>query len=438
MPRSLLEILLEKKDPTKSLIYKTSEQFYMELDNLEVFCLSVLSELKGIESFGGVNVEEFTTVRNTIKTQLEKIRKYKDEFKDYPWNDPTVQKALQGMVEDVQKAAADLKTAREDSLGKDDSYRIGNDYFINAEALREKATQKIFRIASMRDKEIKVDRQRSNTDLTENNEFDKNKVDIVAKKESPGKSETADDKAKREARDEKREVEAKRIKAGMFYYLSMILGRTQNQIKTAWGADLKDNPDKKADIDKNNAKIKEDRLELLKKAIPYMEGVTGRDYDENDPFSDKQYISDLIVLSSYTPGYANYKPEEDSEEKVEFTEEDIKKIEEEMKKRKTSIMAIVDKIIADNQGSDPVSKTIREEITLAKEDLDAVDPKTACELYSMRDLRTAKRELEGKIKEYGPSGMNVLDEEKVIKPLLEISKKIEDIFSYCLGKKYKS
>ena len=49
MPRSLLEILLEKKDPKKSLPYPTRDQFNMALDALITICDSTLSGLKGVE-----------------------------------------------------------------------------------------------------------------------------------------------------------------------------------------------------------------------------------------------------------------------------------------------------------------------------------------------------------------------------------------------------
>jgi hypothetical protein len=55
MPRSLLEILLEKKDPKKALPYPTKDQFVTELNNLNTICTSTLSETFGIEGFGGVN-----------------------------------------------------------------------------------------------------------------------------------------------------------------------------------------------------------------------------------------------------------------------------------------------------------------------------------------------------------------------------------------------
>ena len=65
MPRSLLEILLEKKDPKKSLLYPTQGQFNAELKYLDEICTRTLTELFGTEGFGGVNT--FAKIREDLK-----------------------------------------------------------------------------------------------------------------------------------------------------------------------------------------------------------------------------------------------------------------------------------------------------------------------------------------------------------------------------------
>ena len=99
MPRSLLEILLEKKDPKKSLPYPTRDQFNIELAALEKMCSDNLSELFGTENFGGVNT--FGTIRDRFKDCQKTLEKYRLEWKDYPWNDPTVQKGLVTQKKDI-------------------------------------------------------------------------------------------------------------------------------------------------------------------------------------------------------------------------------------------------------------------------------------------------------------------------------------------------
>ena len=158
MPRSLLEILLEKKDTKKSLPYPTREQFNTELNNLDTICTSTLTEAFGLEGFGGLNT--FEEIRVKLKEHQVTLRKYKKEYQDYPWEDPTVQAKLSEqrkiiMGDDPKKTGGlllDLQEARIESLGEEDSYRIANTYFEAAESLRVTGTQKILKIASMRDR----------------------------------------------------------------------------------------------------------------------------------------------------------------------------------------------------------------------------------------------------------------------------------------------
>ena len=73
MPRSLLEILLEKKDPKKSLPYPTRDQFNMELDNLIGICNTILSGLSAVQNFGGVN--KFEDIRKELKDSRDTLLK---------------------------------------------------------------------------------------------------------------------------------------------------------------------------------------------------------------------------------------------------------------------------------------------------------------------------------------------------------------------------
>ena len=92
MPRSLLEILLEKKDPKKALPYPTKDQFVTELKKLDEICTRNLIETFGVEGFGGVNT--FGKIREDLKECQATLRKFKEEYQDYPWEDPTVQNKL--------------------------------------------------------------------------------------------------------------------------------------------------------------------------------------------------------------------------------------------------------------------------------------------------------------------------------------------------------
>lgn len=416
MPRSLLNILLEKKDKT-DLPYPSETSFNLELENLESFCLSLLTELKGIESSGGLKLEEdFKSARDDLKKNLEKIEKYKTEWKDNPWNDPSVQKSVREIREEIQKIYSELNEIRKNSLGDEDSFRIGNSYYEKAEALRIKATKKIFEVASLRDKEIKVDRQRSNTDITEQNEVNAELMDIVAKQEGEVKDETEDQKKKRLERNEKRKKENAKLKQGMFHYLASILGETPEEVKTKWGGE--------APTDEN----KKYRKEIMVKAMPFVEMVTGKDYNENNPFGDKNYMKDVMVISSYSPGYTNAKasPEEEEGGEKQLTEEEKKAIGEKTNEIKKEIKAQMEKIKERHKGESIIDKKIKEEIEKSEKDLDSVDSKTACDISSRRKLKAAKSDLQSKIKEY-----KSLLKEDDLRDLVSISGEINKVLDYC-------
>lgn len=416
MPRSLLNILLEKKDKT-DLPYPSETSFNLELGNLESFCLSLLTELKGIESSGGLKLEEdFKSAREKIKENLKKIEKYKTEWKDNPWNDPSVQNSVKEIREDIQKIYSRLNEIRINSLGNEDSFRIGNSYYEKAEALRIKATKKIFEVASLRDKEIKADRKRANTDLTEQNEVDEEKMDIVAKMDGPKEGETEEQKKEREERNNKRKQENAKLKKGMFHYLASVLGETPDDIESKWGGESPTEENKKY------------RKEIMVKAMPFIEMVTGMDYDENNPFGDKNYMKDVMVISSYSPGYKDAKtsPEEEEGEEKEITEEERKAIGKKTEEIKNKIKEYMKDIKGRHSGSGIIDVKIKEEIDKSEKELDSVEPKTACDISSRRKLKAAKSDLQSKIKEY----KNLLKEED-IKDLESISKEIDTVLNYC-------
>ena len=330
MPRSLLEILLEKKDPKKALPYPTKDQFVTELKKLDEICTRNLIETFGVEGFGGVNT--FGKIREDLKECQATLRKFKEEYQDYPWEDPTVQNKLletrkKIMGEDPDKPGGlllDLQKARIDSLGEEDSYRIANTYFQTAESVRISGTQKILKISMMRDNEDKVDRARANTDITENNDINKEKYDIVAKKvparsmDRPADMSDADweiEKAKREADNkvieagnEQRVADVIRLRMGMFDYLATLTDVTRKEVEEGWGIGENKNGEDEPTNDQRKY-----RKKLLLTAMPFIEKLTERDFDETgDPIEDKAYMDIIKVLASYSPGFKNYEPDPNS------------------------------------------------------------------------------------------------------------------------------
>jgi hypothetical protein len=436
MPRSLLEILLEKKDPKKSLPYPTQGQFNAELKNLDEICTRTLIETFGTEGFGGVNT--FGAIRTSLKKCQAILRKFKEEYQDYPWEDPTVQAKLLDqkkiiMGDDPKKTGGlllDLQEARIESLGEEDSYRIANTYFETAESLRVTGTQKILKIASMRDKEIKVDRARANTDLTENNEINSKKYDITAKKVSEdrpkGMSDDDWNKRKKEvdADNEKRKKDVARLRMGIFYYLGMIVGETQEEIKKKWGGG-EDGEGDPTNVQRGY------RKELLQKAMPFIEKVTQQDFNENDPLADKKYMNFVMILASYSPGYKNYKPDpKDQVVDNKITDEQKVVIGTEMEKRKKEIKDLIDAIKNRHPGAG-IDKIIREEMEKAQTELNSVDAKTACDINSQRKLLSAKADLDKKVE----TNKKVLDP-KDIEDLGKVADIIDRIFGYCNNQEY--
>ena len=450
MPRSLLEILLEKKDPKKALPYPTKDQFVTELKNLDEICTRNLIETFGVEGFGGVNT--FGKIRADLKECQATLRKFKEEYQDYPWEDPTVQNKLletrkKIMGEDPDKPGGlllDLQKARIDSLGEEDSYRIANTYFQTAESLVISGTQKILKISMMRDNEDKVDRARANTDITENNDINKEKYDIVAKKvparsmEKPADMSDADwaiEKVKREA--DNAEIEAGnaqrvadviRLRMGMFDYLATLTDVTREEVEKGWGIGENKNGEDEPTNDQRKY-----RKKLLLAAMPLIEKVTGRDFDETgDPIEDKAYMDIIKVLACYSPGFKNYEPDPKEEVKeVEITEGQYKVIKTEMGKRKKEINDLIDSIIYNHPGTSMIDKIIKEEMEKAQEELKSVAPETACDVNSKRKLKKAEKDLADKVSK-NKGALN----DKDIEDLDKVAKIIEGIFTYCKNKEY--
>ena len=440
MPRSLLEILLEKKDPKKSLPYPTREQFNAELNNLDTICTSTLTEAFGLQGFGGVNT--FDGIAEKIKKCQATLRKYKKEYQDYPWEDPMVQDELKRIRErlvgtnpdEIGGLLLDLQEARIESLGEEDSYRIANTYFETADSLRVSATQKILKIATMRDNEKKVDRARANTDLTENNEINKEKYDITAKKVGSADSDrpkgisNADwekRKAEIEADNEKRREDVIRLRKGIFYYLANLLGELESDVEEKWGG----GKDGEEDPDDGQRKY---RMELLVKAMPFIEKVTEKDFDENDPIGDKEYMNYIMVLSSYTPGYQDFEP--DAKGKVantKITEEQYVVIKTEMVKRQKQINDRIEKIKLNHSGNSPVDKIITDEMLNAQKELASVAPETACNVNSMSKLNSAKKDLAKKVE----ANKAALEPEDIV-DLDEVADIINGILEYCDYEEY--
>ena len=451
MPRSLLEILLEKKDPKKALPYPTKDQFVTELKNLDEICTRNLIETFGVEGFGGVNT--FAKIRADLKECQATLRKFKEEYQDYPWEDPIVQNELLDtrkkiMGEDPDKPGGlllDLQKARIDSLGEEDSYRIANTYFQTAESVRISGTQKILKISMMRDNEDKVDRARANTDITENNDINKEKYDIVAKKvpersitERPAGMSDADweiEKVKREAdnveikaANDKRVADVIRLRMGMFDYLATLTDVTREEVEEGWGIGENKNGEDEPTDDQRKY-----RKKLLLTAMPFIEKLTERDFDEKgDPIEDKAYMDIIKVLASYSPGFKNYEPDPKEEVKeVEITEGQYEVIKTEMTKRQKEINVLIKSIIDNHTGNSMIDKIIKEEMEKAQKELESVKPETACDVNSKRKLKKAEKDLADKV-----SKNKGALKDKDIEDLDKVAKIIEGIFSYCKDKEY--
>lgn len=413
MPRSILEILLEKKE---NLIYSSESQVYNSLKNSLERAMNCLNSIKGLRGFGGIDTfdeieRKLKTFKSDIETYISQLDKGGEKGKK--WNDLEFQKIIKGKEEEIggeKGLDKELSKLRISSLGSKDKFMKANSFFETAESLRSDAEGRVLKISQIRDSQIKSAEQRSTTDPLKSFIFDPDKMDIVAKKGKDTK--TSSDPKKEE--EEKKEIARK--KNGLFYYLSMILGVTREEVKSAWASE-----------DEKNLKM---RKELLQKAVPFIEKVAGKDFDEENPGGDQEYMDTIMALSRYNPGYKNYKP--DPKEEVEITKDEYTKIEGFAKGKKEKMTKKLDSILERHKGDGPVDKEITKKIGEAKSQLASVSAKTACDLDSRDALQTAKKDIEDKISKYG----KYLDK-KDVEDLEQIHKEIIGIFDYCYNEKYR-
>ena len=174
------------------------------------------------------------------------------------------------------------------------------------------------------------------------------------------------------------------------------------------------------------------RKELLIKAMPFIERVTQKDFDETNPLEDKEYIDYIMILGSYTPGYKNYKPDpKDEEVKEEITPEEYAVIGEDIGEKQKEIKALIIAIKERHKTSSLIDKTITDEMEKAQKELESVEAKTACDVGSRKQLRDARVDLRQKIKD----NKSVLKDEDIT-DLNKVADVIEYIFDYCDSKKY--
>jgi hypothetical protein len=457
MPRSILEILLEKKNPP--LVYPSESHVYNTLNILLDQVLNNLSALKAMRGFGGVEVfgkisEELKSFREGIESDIKDL-----DNGTKKWNDPKFQESIGGKdgkggkIKEIVDLVEKLGEARINSLGEKDAFSKGNTFFETGESLVRSAEKKFLEIATIRDNQIKSAEQRSTTDLFSSNKFDTDKLDITAKKTDPSSGKNDKEKKEIEKQNDIIEETNKRLRMGLFYYLAMILSSTQSEIEKGWGnVEFKEEKPAKAgetaaqkkarekeneEIKKENEKIKPDiekqrakRLEYLQKALPFIESITGKDFDDKDPASDEIYMKTLMALASYTPGFKNYEPDI-KEENIKITGDQYKKISEKVGSDKKNMLDKLDLILKRHGKNDIKDTKIREKIEEAKKELEKVDPKTACDYESLKKLQEAKADIAEKIKEYGK---HLEEDDK--KDLEEISVIIDAIFDYCYSKEY--
>ena len=225
----------------------------------------------------------------------------------------------------------------------------------------------------------------------------------------------------------------------MFYYLGSIVGQTQEEVKTKWGGG--DDGETEDPDPVKLQKQKDYRMELLTKAMPFIQKVTQKDFDEKNPFADKEYIKYIMVLGSYTPGYQNYKPDPEDKKGVnEITAEEKEKIKIKMAGddgkggKKGEIKKLIKQIKDRHSGNDAIDKEIVKQMTEAENELDSVDAETACDEASMDKLKDARQKLKEKVKD-APEGILQKDD---ISDLNSIADLIEKIFQYCNLESYRT
>jgi hypothetical protein len=231
--------------------------------------------------------------------------------------------------------------------------------------------------------------------------------------------ETDDDfKKRQDAQNKERDESVARFKEGIFQYAAGCLGESAAEIKAKWN--------KKEDVKYRN--------ELLIKIIPYLEGITDKDYaiaKKGDPFDDKQFMADLEILARYTPNYQNFEYK-DGGAAIVIGEADRVIIAKYMEDTKKKILSEIQDIQDKNKGVTPKQKKMTEEMDSAKSDLEKVDAKNACDYESRTLLQAARTDMQKKISEYE---QYLTDDDK--KAMKKISKLLDEIDSYCSSEKYR-
>jgi uncharacterized protein (UPF0332 family) len=205
----------------------------------------------------------------------------------------------------------------------------------------------------------------------------------------------------------------------MFSYLANLLGLTASQIEDKWM--------KGEEKDKIAA-----RKDYLKRALPYIEKITGRTYDKNAPWDDIKYLEELKVLSIYSPGFTNYKPKKESKGSKEITEEERVKIAKEGGIVVDKIKKSLGELAKINSGTGAKEKAVQDEIKKNEGKMNNVDLRTCCDIAVMDSLYNTKEEIE----------KNIQNNQKFLsdadKKLLEdVIGEIAKMMRYCNSEKYK-
>jgi hypothetical protein len=418
MPKPITYILLEKKEELEF----NYESFYNLIDNLEATLNNIIIDIKGIKSVGSeiFGSSSLDSLEKTCNKYLEKIRKWKGDQKKYSWSDPKIQNEIKEIRKEILEESKNIKEikekGREEILGKNDSLRGANSYFDTAETLRQRATAKLLEVSTIRSQEIKVSKMQDNTDLLAANKFDTATIDLVAKKGEKRANEKDNDYEKR-MKDETEQNS--RIRAGMFSYLANILGVTATEIEDKWT--------KGEEKDKVAA-----RKYYLKAALSFIESVTGRTYDKNAPWEDESYLNELKSLSTYSPGFKNYKPRKEDKKSEGITKEEKKVIAEAAKPIVDEIKKTLGDLVKANQGKTLKEKAVLDEVTNNENKINNVDLGTCCDIAVMDSLYRTKGEIEKNI-EANSKFLKKVDKELLSKVIDQIG----IMMDYCNDKKYR-
>lgn len=419
MPRALLrDILLEKK---KNLKYPTQGEFYAKLDLLKSSCVNINLELTVVKNTLGRETQSLSSVAEKVKKCMDLISKMRSDREKYQWNDESVQDMVDKLDSDIQQAFIDLKKSRESGLGKNDALKYAEDYYYQAESLKDRGNKILFNIASIEKQEKKERELKQNTDPFTENTLD-DKLDIVAKKGIVKKENESDDAYKKRKAEEEKIAILRRD--GIIRVVASLIGVTFEELSEKYN--------------KGEAKDKlAARIAMFNEVIPFIERITGRKYErcsekEGKGVFDPQFIQDISVLAEYRGYYENkyYKSsrEEDKKESdsSQFSEGEYKKIEEKMKSIKGEISTLLSNLKKNNEGESIKNKEITEVVKQSEEELNEIELKYSCSRDNLSSLKKEKNDLIEKKEKY----KSFLDS-KDIEILGEIVNKMEEIEKFC-------